>query len=60
MGAGPARVRRGTQGHVAEPRGPAQRAYVALHIYYYFIIYNRGLCPSLYGKGHTHSNRRVL
>ena len=27
--AGPARVRRGTQGHVAAPRGPAQRAYVA-------------------------------
>ena len=31
-------MRRGTQGHVAAPRGPAQRAYVArLYILY---IYN--------------------
>ena len=43
MGAGPARVQRGTQGHVAEPRGPAQRAYVALHIYYYIHIYKCSL-----------------
>ena len=35
--AGPARVRRGTQGHVAEPRGPAQRAYVAHFLYLYYI-----------------------
>ena len=34
MGAGPAWMRRGTQGHVAAPRGPAQRAYVALYISY--------------------------
>ena len=31
------RVRRGTQGHVAEPHGPAQRAYVA-HFYTYIIF----------------------
>ena len=39
--AGPTRVRRGTQGHVAEPRGPAQRAYVARFIYiiYFYYIY---------------------
>ena len=43
MGAGPARVRRGTQGHVAEPRGPARRAYVAIHIYYYIHIYKCSL-----------------
>ena len=36
MGAGPAWMRRGMQGHVAAPHGPAQRAYVA-RIY---IIYN--------------------
>ena len=36
--AGPAWMRRGTQGHVAAPRGPAQRAYVAriYRIYYYY------------------------
>ena len=63
MGAGPAWMRRGTQGHVAAPRGPAQRAYVALlYIIYLFIIHigKRVLCPSLYGKGHTLRNRRVL
>ena len=36
--AGPAWMRRGTQGHVAAPRGPAQRAYVArLYILYIYI-----------------------
>ena len=32
---------RGTQGHVAEPRGPAQRAYVVRFIYiiYFYYIY---------------------
>ena len=37
MGAGPAWMRRGTQGHVAAPRGPAQRADVA-HIYIVYSI----------------------
>ena len=36
MGVGPTWMRRGTRGHVAAPRGPTQRAYVA-RIY---IIYN--------------------
>ena len=61
--AGPARVRRGTQGHVAEPHGPAQRAYVARYIYYIYLLYTyiyMVLCPSLYGKGHTRIDRRVL
>ena len=35
---GPTRVRRGTQGHVAEPRGRAQRAYVAWFIIYIIFI----------------------
>ena len=41
MGAGPAWMQRGTQGHVAAPRGPAQRAYVAriYLIFYYTYIY---------------------
>ena len=38
MGAGPAWMRRGTQGHVAAPRGPAQRGDVA-HIYIYMVLY---------------------
>ena len=37
MGVGPAWMRRGTQGHVAAPRGPAQRADVA-HIYHIYGI----------------------
>ena len=43
MGAGPAWMRRGTQGHVAAPRGPAQFAYVAriYHIYYFITIYKK-------------------
>ena len=36
MAAGPAWMRRGTQGHVAAPRGPTQRAYVA-HVYIIYI-----------------------
>ena len=36
--AGPTRVRRGTQGHVAEPRGPAQRAHVARYILYIYLF----------------------
>ena len=41
MGAGPAWMRRGTQGHVAAPRGPTQRAtwrnisYITLCIHIY-------------------------
>ena len=43
MGAGPAWMRRGTQGHVAASRGPAQCAYVAriYHIYYFITIYKK-------------------
>ena len=37
MGAGLAWMRRGTQGHVAAPRGPAQRADVA-HMYILYSI----------------------
>ena len=40
MGAGPAWMRRGTQGHVAAPRGPAQRlrgAYIYLALLLYSI-----------------------
>ena len=33
------RVRCGTQGHVAEPRGPAQRAYVARFIYIIYLLH---------------------
>ena len=39
IGAGPAWMRRGTQGHVAAPRGPAQRADVARYIYYINLLY---------------------
>ena len=39
MGAGPAWMRRGTQGHVATPRGPTQCAYVA-RIYYIYYLFN--------------------
>ena len=62
MGAGPAWMRRGTQGHVAAPRGPAQRLRGAIYlfIYIYYIVIINGFQPSLYGKGHTHTNRRVL
>ena len=62
MGAGPAWMRRGTQGHVAAPRGPVQRAYVAriYLILYYTYIYKRGLCPPHIGEGHTLINRRVI
>ena len=34
--AGPAWMRRGTQGHVAAPRGPAQRATWRVYIYYIY------------------------
>ena len=38
MRAGPTRVRCGMQGHVAEPRGPAQHTYVARFIFIVFIL----------------------
>ena len=63
MGAGPAWMRRGTQGHVAAPRGPAQRAYVAriyLIYYYYYIYSKRGLQPRLEGEGINPLICRVL
>ena len=48
-----ARVPRGTQGHVAEPRGPAQCLRGAFYIYivYLYIIYNRGFQLSVDRKG---------
>ena len=36
--AGPTRVRRGMQGHVAEPRGPAQHLRGALYVYVYYLL----------------------
>ena len=39
--AGPAWMRRGTQGHVAAPRGPAQRLRGAVNLYIYYIIYRK-------------------
>ena len=39
MGAGPAWMRRGTQGHVATPRGPAQRLRGVIYIHTYIYIY---------------------
>ena len=52
-GAGPARMRRGTQGHVAAPRGPAQCLRGAYILYYIIItIYiKRVLQPRLDGEG---------
>ena len=38
MGAGPSWIRRGTRGHVAAPRGPAQRLRGAFYIYSIYII----------------------
>ena len=38
MRAGPTRVRRGMQGHVAEPRGAAQRLRGALYVYVYYLL----------------------
>ena len=48
-------MRRGTQGHVSAPRGPAQRLRGAFYIYsihIIIIIYIMGLQPSLAGKGY--------
>ena len=61
-GAGPAWMQRGTQGHVAAPRGPAQRlrgAYILLY-YYYYIYSKRGLQPRLEGEGINPLICRVL
>ena len=45
-------MRRGTQGHVAAPRGPAQRLHGAYILYYYYYIYiKRVLQPRLEGEG---------
>ena len=41
MKAGPAWMRRGTQDHVAAPRGPAQRLRGAYYIVFIFIIYRK-------------------
>ena len=62
MRAGPTRVRRGTQGHVAEPRGcdmsrnatrtRAAPTWRSILIICLFNLYIKGLQPYLYGKGH--------
>ena len=44
--AGPAWVRRGTQGHVAAP------TWRSIHIIFLFNLYIKRLQPSLYGKGY--------
>ena len=41
MGVGPTRMRRGTQGHVAAPRGPAQRLRGTEYIYSILLLYIR-------------------
>ena len=62
MRAGPTRGRRGTQGHVAEPRGPAQRLRGAVYIYIYlFILYIKWVFSLPYmGRVINPINRRVL
>ena len=44
-------MRRGTQGHVAAPRGPAQRAHVARYILYYimYTYINGSLSSPIWG-----------
>ena len=61
-GAGPAWMRRGTHGHVAAPRGPAQRLRGAYILNYFIItIYNkRVLQPRLDGEGINPLKCRVL
>ena len=61
MGAGPAWMRRGTQGHVAAPRGP-HNAYVARYTYIHlFTIVNKSVFSLPYmGRVITPINRRVL
>ena len=50
--AGPAWMRRGMQGHVAAPRGPAQRLRGALYILYSYITYSiRGIQHPVYREG---------
>ena len=50
-------ARKATWQRHADPRS----AYVARYTYrYLFTIYNKVLCPSLYGKGHNLTDRRVL
>ena len=45
-------MRRGTQGHVAEPRGPAQRLRGAYYILYSYITYSiMGIQPPVYREG---------
>ena len=51
-------MRRGTQGHVAAPRGPAQRAYVAPRfiIYIYNLSYIKGVfvLPYIWGGSYPY------
>ena len=50
--AGPTWMRRGTQGHVAAPRGPMRRLRgVHLFIFILHILYTNGIQPSVYRKG---------
>ena len=59
--AGPTRLRRGTQGHVAEPRGPAQRLHGAIHIYLFIYYSIKGVFSLPYmGRVINPLDRRVL
>ena len=51
----------------ARPRGSATRTRAArlrgafiYILYIHYLTYKTGLCPPLYGEGHTYRNRRVL
>ena len=45
-------MRRGTQGHVAGPRGPTRRLHgVHIFIFILHILYRKGIQPSVYRKG---------
>ena len=58
MGAGPAWMRRGTQGHVAAPRGPTQAPRGAIyHILHYVYIYIKCSLSSPY-KGGSYPYKR--
>ena len=47
-------------GRATRTRAARLRGAFIYIIYYILILYKRGLCPSLYGKGHIFIDRRVL
>ena len=62
-GAGPAWMRRGTQGHVAAPHGPAQRAYVARLYHIYGIIpisINGSLSSPIWGGSYPYKRSGII